>query len=84
MPPIDVFEAQVAQHEVQINAILEREVNYVTYKQFYIVIGFLVSLFLGMTGLIWSQLHEIAATGNDTKDRVSYIQGTLQNASVTK
>jgi len=51
--------------------------------QFYWVIGILMTIVLGLFGVIYAKLNDVGADVNKTQIDVSFIQGKLQAAEVT-
>lgn len=75
---------RLAEHELRLDGIDKRFDSHVTYKQFSWTVGILVTIVGGMFLLIWQSLQELSKVSSDTQSRVSFIQGTLQNADIKK
>ena len=93
--PETILTHRVEELEESMKSILLRESDYdnkfITYKQFYWTVGVLMSVVVGMFYLIYSrqelmasQLLDISKNSSETQKNVSFIQGVLQNAQITK
>lgn len=92
---IEKLEAKVDKNDEKA---MEKISARVSYKQFYIIIGFLVSLFIGMAGLLFVEVKELREVATDTrqsqivdatnitnmKENLSDIKTILGNAEISK
>lgn len=77
---------------------MEKIAARVSYKQFYIIVSFLVSLFIGIAGLLFVEIKELREVATDTrqsqivdatnisnmKENLSDIKSILGSAEITK
>lgn len=71
-------------HERRLDSHDKELENRVTYKHFYWITGILITIVGSMFLMIWQSLQYVEKITATTQSSVSFIQGTLQNASITK
>ncbi len=54
----------------------------VSWKQFFWIIGLLVTICMGMLGAIWYQVRANGEVAQSTRNEVSYLKGILSNADI--
>lgn len=81
---LDTLAAEVSIMKTDIAILKTDSENHVTYPQFAWIVGILMTIVGGMFVLIWAQLQYVSKTTASTQSTVSFIQGTLQNASISK
>lgn len=62
----------------------EQSAKFVTYEHFYWIIGVLLTIVICLFGVIYQKQSSTDDKVSSTQQSVSFIQGKLENAEITK